>query len=86
MTHASDTAIQRHTYTCARPTRGGVCDCQPGPDPATDPWPQLSSEQYGVDADSIRLPASPFRPGGRHQMFSRSLPLDPPVEDQQPAA
>ena len=86
MTHASDTTIQRHTYTCALPTRGGVCNCQPGHNPSINPWPQLSGEQYEDHAGNSRPPASPFRPGGRHQMFSRSLPSDLLVEEQQPAA
>jgi hypothetical protein len=86
MTHYSESTIQRHTYTCALPTRGGVCDCQPGHDPAINPWPQPSSEQYEDHADSSRLPASPFRPGGRHRMFDRSLASNLLVEEQQPAA
>ena len=86
MTQASDTTIHRHTSTCPIPTRGGKCNCQPEHDPSIDPWPQLSGEQYEVHADSSRLPASPFRPGGRHQMFSRSMPLDLLVDERQPAA
>jgi hypothetical protein len=86
MTQASDTTIQRHTYTCALPTRGGVCDCQPGHDPSINPWPQLSGEQYEDQPGSRRLAASAFLPGGRHRMFKRSLPSGLLVEEQQPAA
>lgn len=60
---------QTHTYTCALPTRGGVCDCQPGHNASIDPWPQLSGEESDDRARSSRPPASLFRPGGRHQMF-----------------
>ncbi len=86
MTYASNTTTQRHTYTCALPTRGGVCNCQPGHNPSINPWPQLSGEQYKDHAGNNRSPASPFRPGGRHRMFKRSLPSDLLVEEQQPAA
>jgi len=86
MTHASDTTIQRHTYTCALPTRGGVCDCQPGHDPSSNPWPQLSGEQYEDHAARSRPPDSSFRPGDRHRMFDRSLASDLLAEEGQPAA
>jgi hypothetical protein len=86
MNHDSDTTIEKHTYTCALPTRGGVCNCQAGHNPSINPWPQLSGEQYEDHAGNSRPPASPFRPGGPHQMFSRSLRSDLLVEEQQPAA
>jgi hypothetical protein len=35
--------LGNHTYSCALPVRGGVCDCQSGHDPSTDPWPSLST-------------------------------------------
>jgi hypothetical protein len=43
----SETSISRgflgnHTYSCALPVRGGVCDCQSDYDRTTDPWPDLS--------------------------------------------
>ena len=43
----TETAIRRgflgnHTYSCALPVRGGVCNCQSDHDPSTDPWPYLS--------------------------------------------
>jgi hypothetical protein len=34
--------LANHTYSCALPVRGGVCDCQSDHDPSTDPWPSLS--------------------------------------------
>jgi hypothetical protein len=44
----SETSISRgflgnHTYSCALPERGGVCNCQSDHDPSTDPWPNLSA-------------------------------------------
>jgi hypothetical protein len=44
----SETSISRgflgnHTYSCALPVRGGVCNCQSGHDPSSDPWPYLSA-------------------------------------------
>ena len=44
----SETSIRRgflgnHTYSCALPVRGGVCNCQLDHDPSTDPWPYLSN-------------------------------------------
>ena len=44
----NETSIPRsflgnHTYSCALPVRGGVCNCQSGHDPSTDPWPYLST-------------------------------------------
>ena len=86
MTYASDTTIQRHTYTCALPTRDGVCNCQPEHDPSINPWPQLSGEQYEDHAGNSRPPASPFGAGGSHRMFRRSLASDLFVEEEQPAA
>jgi len=46
----SETRISRgflgnHTYSCALPVRGGVCNCQQGHDPSADPWPYLSARQ-----------------------------------------
>ena len=81
---SSNTAstFQTHTYTCALPTRGGVCDCQPGHDPSIDPWPQLSDGEYEDHAGNNQPPTSRFRPGGRHRMFERFLPSDLLVEEQ----
>ena len=31
--------IGNHAYSCALPVRGGVCDCQTGYNPSTNPWP-----------------------------------------------
>ena len=44
----SETSVPRsflgnHTYSCALPVRGGVCNCQSDHDPSTDPWPYLSA-------------------------------------------
>ena len=86
MTYASDTTTSSHTYTCALPTSGAVSDCQPGRNPSVNPWTQASGELYEDQARNRRLGASPFRPGGRHQMFQRSLASDLLVEEQQPAA
>ena len=35
--------LGNHTYSCALPVRGGVCDCQSDHDPSTNPWPSLST-------------------------------------------
>ena len=35
--------LGNHTYWCALPVRGGVCNCQSDHDPSTDPWPYLST-------------------------------------------
>jgi hypothetical protein len=35
--------LGNHTYSCALPVRGGVCDCQSDHNPAADPWPHLST-------------------------------------------
>jgi len=85
MTHATETTSETHTYACALPTRGGVCDCQPGHDPSIDPWPQTCDERSDEEADVSPSPASRFRPGGRHRMFISSLSSDL-VGEQQPAA
>ena len=86
MTHASDTTTDSHTYTRALPTSGAVSDCQPGHNPAVNPWPQTSCVQYEDQVRNRRPAASPFRPGGRHRMFEMSLPSDLLQEEQQPAA
>lgn len=86
MSNDNDRTIQAHTYTCALPTRGGVCNCQPGHNPSINPWLQLSGEQYEDHAGNSRPPASLFRPGGRHRMFKRALPSEPLVEERREAS
>lgn len=54
----------RHTFSCALPTRGGVCDCQPGHDPSIDPWPHLPPLRS--------LPARERRPIGILDSHARS--------------
>jgi hypothetical protein len=76
MTDTSDTTAPRHTYSCALPTRGGVCDCQPEQVQTTEPWPQPSGEPYEDHSGHSQPPTSPFRPGGRQRMFTTSLPLE----------
>jgi hypothetical protein len=83
MTHTSDTSTYSHTYTCALPTGGAVCDCHPRHNPSASARPQMSGEQYENRARN-RPPASLFRPGGRDRMFKRSLPSDLLQEEQQP--
>lgn len=35
--------LGNHTFSCALTVRGGVCNCQSGHNPSTDPWPYLST-------------------------------------------
>ena len=37
--------LGNHTYWCALPVRGGVCNCQSDHNPSTDPWPYLSTRR-----------------------------------------
>ena len=48
MSTDSETSISRgflgnHTYSCALPVRGGVCNCQSDHDPTSDQSPYLSA-------------------------------------------
>ena len=82
MSNDSDTTIRKHTYTCALPTRGGVCNCLPGHNPSINPWPQLSGGQSEDHAGYSRPPTRLYRPGGKHRMFARSLPSNLLVVEQ----
>ena len=84
MTYASDTTTSSHTYTYALPTSGAASDCQPGHNPAVNPWTQASGELYEDQARNRPLGASPFRPGGRHRMFTR-VPLSDLLREEQRA-
>jgi hypothetical protein len=61
--------LGNHTYSCALPVRGGVCDCQSDHDPSTDPWPYLST---GRNRQMRGGSASP-RPGGVDVRFEAGL-------------
>jgi hypothetical protein len=49
--------LDNHTYWCALPVRGGVCNCQSDHDPSTDPWPYLATLKRPQER-SIRIPAA----------------------------
>jgi hypothetical protein len=61
--------LGNHTYSCALPVRGGVCNCQPDHDPSTDPWPYLSA---GRNHQRRSGSVSP-QPGGVDVRFEAGL-------------
>lgn len=46
----------RHTFSCALPTRGGICNCRPGHDPSIDPWPRNGSAERFVPLPEAQQP------------------------------
>lgn len=61
--------LGNHTYWCALPVRGGVCNCQSDHDPSTDPWPYLSTRrQLQMRGGSARQ-----QPGGVQRRFDAGL-------------
>jgi hypothetical protein len=68
-----ETSIRRgflgnHTYSCALPVRGGVCNCQLDHNPSTDPWPYLSSGKTNSERGSAS-----HQPGGVDVRFDTGL-------------
>lgn len=46
--------LAHHTFSCPLPTRGGVCDCLPGPD---DPGEDLAAATADRDAKAATDPS-----------------------------
>jgi hypothetical protein len=61
--------LGNHTYSCALPVRGGVCNCQLDHDPATDPWPFLSTGRR----QQRRVGSTSQQPGGVDVLFEAGL-------------
>lgn len=50
-----------HTFGCALPMHGGVCNCQPGHNATADPWPPLSDHE-AQHHGKAEAPSARFRP------------------------
>ena len=73
MTTNSETSTTRgflgnHTYSCALPVRGGVCNCHLDHNPSADPWPYLS-----IATNQRKRGSASQEPGGVDVRFDTGL-------------